>query len=295
MALPAVLPKVAAQWLFTFHRAARKLRRHAFQLYRNAAAAKPSPSTASSPQLQGHAAAKGAAILDDAAAATAVTADGTVVCNIHGALLRSTALFPYFMLVAFEGGSLLRAMLLLCAFPLVWALGERRRDAAVRVMALVAFAGLRPRDMDLVARAVLPKHYMEQINALVYERLWLPSRRKVVVTSAPRAMSEWFLREYMAADAVVGPELQVVTVGGRRYFTGLLTGPAQGGELRQIVLKEALGDEGAMADVGVISNSDPFDQHFVPYCKVCALQLHVAFFLFVLFCFAIEGETCCLV
>jgi glycerol-3-phosphate acyltransferase len=138
-------------------------------------------------------------------------------------------------------------------------------------MAFVTFAGLTPRDVDLVARAVLPKHYMEQLNALVYESLWLPARRKVAVTSAPRVMSEWFLKEYMAADAVVGLELQHVTVGRRRYFTGLLSGPATGTELmRQKALREALGGEDdPMADVGIISrSSSPLDQLFVPCCKV---------------------------
>jgi len=263
MVFPAVLPKVAARWLCTFYRAARKLRRHAFQLYNRNAAAKPSPSAAV-PQQPGHAAAtarqQSAAAIPDAAAG----GTGTVVCDVHGALLRSTALFPYFMLVAFEGGSLLRGALLLCAFPLVWALGERR-GAAVRVMAFVTFAGLAPRDADLVARAVLPKHYMEQLNALVYERLWLPARRKVAVTAAPRVMSEWFLREYMAADAVVGPELHHVAVGRRRYFTGLLLpGPAPGRD----VLWEACGA------VGVVSSPNPVNQLLVPYGKVrCLLNV----------------------
>ena len=84
--------------------------------------------------------------------------------DFHGGLLRSTALFPYFMLVACEGGSLLRALLLLCSFPLVWVLGERT-DAGIRVMAFVTFVGLRPRDADLVARVILPKFYMERLNA----------------------------------------------------------------------------------------------------------------------------------
>ncbi|CAO2170724.1 unnamed protein product [Urochloa humidicola] len=256
MVLPAVLPKVASQWLFTFYRAARKLRRQAFQLYYRNAAAKPSPPSSAVPQAQGHAT---AAITLDAAAAAAT--DGTVACDMHGALLRSTSLFPYFMLVAFEGGSLLRAALLLCLYPLIWALGER--GAGLRVMAFVAFAGLRPRDADLVARAVLPKHYMEQLDAAVYDRLWVPARRKVAVTAAPRAMAEWFLREYMDANAVVGPDLQVVAVGRRRYFTGLMTT-----EMRQNVMEEAFGADGATADLGVVSNANPTDdQIFVPYCK----------------------------
>ncbi|KAL6615636.1 hypothetical protein ACP70R_037906 [Stipagrostis hirtigluma subsp. patula] len=259
MVFPPILHKVAAQWLFALHRAARKLRRHGFQYYHNTAAAKPS---AVSPQPAGAAAAAASksAIPDHVAA---VAAGGTVVCDMHGALLRSTALFPYFMLVAFEGGSMLRALLLLCGYPLVWALGDRGGGAGVRVMAFVTFAGLRPRDLDLVARAVLPKHYMEALNAAVYDRLWLPARRKVVVTSAPRVMAEWFLKEYMGADAVVGCELQVVTVGGGRYFTGLLRGPMPG----PTALREVFGEEGAMADVAVVRTSDPLGHFFVPYCK----------------------------
>ncbi|XP_062216011.1 glycerol-3-phosphate acyltransferase 1 [Phragmites australis] len=253
MVFPSILPKVAAQWLFTFYRAARKLRSHAFQLYYHNTTAKPS-----SVSQQSAAFSKSASIPD--------AADRTVVCDMHGALLRTTVLFPYFMLVACEGGSLLRALLLLCSFPLVWALGERG-GAGVRVMAFVTFAGLRPRDMDLVARAVLPKHYMEALNAVVYDRLWLPARRKVVVTSAPLVMAEWFLKEYMAADVVVGCELQVVKVRRGRYFTGLLCGPAPGPELRQNALRKAFGAEGAIADVGVVRSSNPLDHLFVPYCK----------------------------
>ncbi|KAJ1284436.1 hypothetical protein BS78_03G204000 [Paspalum vaginatum] len=256
MVLPAILPKVAAQWLFTFHRAARKLRRHAFQLYyRNAAR----PPTAASQQQQQQT--SSAAGPDKSGGAFFPDAAGRAVAfDMHGALLRSAALFPYFMLVACEGGGLLRAALLLCACPLAWALGDR---AAVRVMAFVAFAGLTPGDVDLVARAVMPKHYLDQLDAAVYDRLWLPAGRKVVLTAAPRVMSEWFLREYMAADAVVGLELQTVTVGRRRYFTGLLSGP----ELPRKALKEARGAEDATADVGVVSSSSPLDQHFAPCCK----------------------------
>uniref|UniRef100_M8ATY5 Glycerol-3-phosphate acyltransferase RAM2/GPAT1-8 HAD-like domain-containing protein n=1 Tax=Aegilops tauschii TaxID=37682 RepID=M8ATY5_AEGTA len=152
--------------------------------------------------------------------------DRTVVCDFDGRLLRSTALFPYFMLMACEGGSLIRALLLLCCFPLVWVMGEHS-DASVQVMAFVTFVGLRPRDTDLVARAVLPKFYMEGLNALVYNQLWLPARRKVAVTSAPR--------------------------------------PGPG--MRQKALREVLGADGAMADVAVVGTSNPLNRLFIPYCK----------------------------
>jgi glycerol-3-phosphate acyltransferase len=257
MVFPTILPKVASKWLFTFYRAARTLRRHAFQLYHNR-----NGNTVVESMSQ-QAAAAGVSSKSALPADGAAAAGKAVVCDMHGALLRSTDLFPYFMLVAFEGGSLLRAVLLLLAFPLVWALGPA---AGYRIMAFVAFVGLQPRDVDLAGRAVMPKHYMEALNAVVYDRLWLPARQRVVVTSAPRIMSEWFLKEYLAADSVVGCEMQVVTVGRGRYFTGLLTGAAPGPELMHEAMREAFG--GGVADVGVLRSSNPLDHLFIPYCKV---------------------------
>uniref|UniRef100_A0ACD5VQT2 Uncharacterized protein n=1 Tax=Avena sativa TaxID=4498 RepID=A0ACD5VQT2_AVESA len=237
MVFHAILPKIAAHWIINLYRAARKLHSNAFQHYRRASTAAGSRCTVPS------------------------AVDRTVVCDFHGGLLRSTTLFPYFMLVACEGGSLLRALLLLCSFPLVWALGERD-DAGIRVMAFVTFVGLQPRDADLVARAILPKFYMERLNALVYDHLWLPARSKLAVTSAPRVMAEWFLKEYMAADVVVGRELQMVKIGRGCYFTGLLYGYGPGAGL------EVLGADGAMADVSVVGNSNPVNHLLVPCCKV---------------------------
>ncbi|CAM0947041.1 unnamed protein product [Alopecurus aequalis] len=197
-----------------------------------------------------------------AAATIPSTVNKTVVCDFHGGLLRSTTLFPYFMLVACEGGSLLRALLLLCSFPLVWVLGERG-GVGVRVMAFVTFVGLRPRDADLVARAILPKFYMERLNAQVYDYLWLPARRKVVVTSTPRVMAEWFLKQYMAADVVVGCELEMVNVGRRCYFTGLLCRPAPVAP----ALREMFRAVEDIAVVAVVGSSNQLDHFFIPYCK----------------------------
>jgi hypothetical protein len=249
MVFHAILPKIAVHWIINFYRAAKKLRSNAFQYYRNSTA-------------RATAAAASRCTIPSAA-------DRTVVCDFHGGLLRSTTLFPYFMLVACEGGSLLRALLLLCSYPLVWALGEHA-DAGIRVMAFVTFVGLRPRDADLVARAILPKFYMERLNALVYDHLWLPAGRKVAVTSAPRVMAEWFLKEYMAADVVVGRELQTVQIGRGCYFTGLLRGPGAG--------PEVLGGEGDMADVFVVGASNPLNHLFIPGCKVRSTFVFVHFF-----------------
>lgn len=239
-----ILPKIATHWIINLYRVARKLRRDAFQYNRN-----------SNTRLSTAGAATSRCTIPSAVGRM-------VVFDFHGGLLRSTALFPYFMLVACEGGSLLRALLLLCCFPVVWVLGEHLA-AGIRVMAFVTFVGLRPRDADLVARAILPKFYMERLNAQVYDHLWLPAARKVAVTSTPRVMAEWFLKEYMAADMVAGCELQIVKVGGRCYFTGLLCEPGPGVP----ALREVLRTDGTMADIAVVDSSCPLDHVLVPYCK----------------------------
>lgn len=247
MVFHAVLPKIATNWVINLYRAARKLGSNGVPNYRNSCATKPSTAAASRCTIPS-------------------VGERTVVCDFDGGLLTSTTLFPYFMIMACEGGSLIRALLLLCCFPLVWILGEHT-DAGVGVMAFVTFVGLRARDTDLVARAVLPKFYMERLNAHVYDQLWLPARRKVAVTSAPRVMAEWFLKEYMAGDVVVGRELQMVKIRRGCYFTGLVCAPAPEPGMMQKALREVLGAHGAMADVAVVGTSNPLNHLFIPYCK----------------------------
>ena len=110
-----MLPKIAAHWIINLYRAARKLHSNAFQHYRRASAAAGSRCT----------------IIPSAA-------DRTVVCDFHGGLLRSTTLFPYFMLVALEAGGYLRGLVLLLLYPVIFCMGGDS-DAAARVMAMAAF------------------------------------------------------------------------------------------------------------------------------------------------------------
>ncbi|OAY65269.1 Glycerol-3-phosphate acyltransferase 1, partial [Ananas comosus] len=147
------------------------------------------------------------------------------------------------MLVAFEGGGLLRALLLLLCFPLVWALGQNG-ELGMRLMAFVTFFGLRRKDMELF--------YLENLHLHGYE---------VVVTSMPRVMVEGFLEEYLRVDRVVAPELHVVMNG--RYFSGLMHGSGLATKLR--ALKELFGE--AKADVGLVSPSNPHDHLFLSHSK----------------------------
>ncbi|KAK9691220.1 hypothetical protein RND81_09G183600 [Saponaria officinalis] len=179
----------------------------------------------------------------------------TMICDIDGTLLRTQSFFPYFMLVAFEGGSLIRAFLLLISYPLLSILDY---NIQLRVMIFITFCGLKIKDMGCVERAVLPKFYLEELNLHVYEVL-KRAKNKVVFTSVPKVMVEGFLKEYLEVDNVCGTEVH--TVG--KYFSGLLCDSALLNKHRAV--GEYFGDE--MPDVGV-GNSTFFDHHlFLSPCK----------------------------
>ncbi|KAF7815727.1 glycerol-3-phosphate acyltransferase 1 [Senna tora] len=180
----------------------------------------------------------------------------TLACDIHRVLLRSHSFFPFFMLVAFEGGSIIRAFLLLLSCPILWVLDYGLK---IRVMTFITFCGLRVRDMESVARAVLPKFYMEDLNLEACEVLGSVGWR-VVVTSVPRVMVEGFLKEYLGVEEVVGTELQ--KFGG--YFSGLVSGSC-GVVVKHKALKEWFGD--GKPDVGLGCGHCVNDLVFISHCK----------------------------
>ncbi|KAK1326430.1 Glycerol-3-phosphate acyltransferase 1 [Acorus calamus] len=176
----------------------------------------------------------------------------TLVCDIHGTLLRTSSFFPYFMLVAFEGGGLLRALLLLLSYPLLCVLDQEQK---LRVMCFITFCGLSSKRMETVGRAVLPKFYLENLNLHAYEALASAGKR-VVITSMPRVLVEWFLKDHLSVEEVIGTELHMVGC----YFTGLIT--PSGMVVKHKSLKETFGD--TKPDVGLGSPHDPC---FISLCK----------------------------
>ena len=99
----------------------------------------------------------------------------SVVAELEGALLRDTDLFPYFMLVAFEASGLIRFTLLLLLWPLLrLLLATGRGELAIRVMALAAVAGVPVAEVEAVARAVLPKFFLDDLDTAAWpESPWL--------------------------------------------------------------------------------------------------------------------------
>ncbi|KAL6536063.1 hypothetical protein OROHE_012907 [Orobanche hederae] len=179
----------------------------------------------------------------------------TLVCSFHRCLLRSPSFFPYFMLVAFEGGSILRALVLLFSCPLLWSLDY---ELKMRVMIFITFFGLRLKDIESVSRAVLPKFYLENLNLYAYEVLDSVGS-KVVITSVPRVMVDGFLKEYLSVDTVIGTELH--SVG--QYFTGLVSD--SGLVVKHRAVKELFG-ENKKPDIG-IGSSSLHDHLLISLCK----------------------------
>ncbi|XP_071905078.1 glycerol-3-phosphate acyltransferase 1-like [Coffea arabica] len=244
MVFPMVLLKLA-DWLVykilanSYYRAATKVRNHGF-FQRN-------PSFRSS-----------ASQLPLYPSVTKCTLDNrgsqTLVCDIHGCLLRSKSFFPFFMLVAFEGGSIFRAFFLLLSCPFLWVLDF---ELKLRVMIFITFCGLKLKDMDNVTRAVLPKFYLEDLNLHVYEVLASAGNR-LIFTSLPRVMVEGFLKDYLSVQTVKGTELH--TRG--QYYTGLIS--SSGLFVKHKALKEFCGEK--MPDVG-IGTRTLHDQLFISQCK----------------------------
>jgi glycerol-3-phosphate acyltransferase len=184
-------------------------------------------------------------------------ASHTLVCDIQGTLLRSSqSFFPYFMLVAFEGGSIVRAFLLLLSWPILWFVDY---ELKLRAMIFISFCGLKLKDVESVSRAVLPKFYLENLNLEAYKVL-ASTGSKVVFTSVPRVLVEGFLKEYLGVGDVVGTELQ--TVG--KYYTGLLAGES-GLVVKHRALKDYFGDANPDIGLGTLSLHDHL---FISLCKV---------------------------
>ncbi|XP_062083948.1 probable glycerol-3-phosphate acyltransferase 3 [Humulus lupulus] len=139
--------------------------------------------------------------------------NSTMMFNMEGALLRSSSLFPYFMLVAFEAGGLFRSIVLLLSYPFICLLSQ---EMGLKWMVMICFFGIK-KESFRVGTAVLPKFYLEDVGFEMFELLQKGSKR-VALTNFPVVMVESFLRDYLQFDCVVGRELKVF----HGYFSGLM-------------------------------------------------------------------------
>ncbi|KAK2649720.1 hypothetical protein Ddye_017209 [Dipteronia dyeriana] len=137
----------------------------------------------------------------------------TLVFDVEGALLKSSSVFPYFMLVAFEAGGLIRAFVLLLSYPILCLVNE---EMGSKIMVMVCFFGMK-KDNFRVGTAVLPKFFLEDVGFEILQVLQRGGKR-VGVSNMPQVMMDSFLRDYLEIEVVVGRDLKVLC----GYFIGLM-------------------------------------------------------------------------
>lgn len=150
----------------------------------------------------------------------------TVVADMDGTLLRGRSSFPYFALVAFEVGGVLRLFFLLLVSPfaglIYYFISE---SAGIQVLIFATFVGMKVSDIKSVARAVLPKFYSADLHPETW-RVFSSCGKRCVLTANPGVMVEPFLRDFLGADMVLGTEIGTFKgratgfVGGRGVLVG---------------------------------------------------------------------------
>ncbi|KAI4349767.1 hypothetical protein L6164_010324 [Bauhinia variegata] len=179
--------------------------------------------------------------------------DRTLIFDVEGVLFRSSSLFPYFMLVAFEAGGPLRAIVLTLLYPLVALVGD---EMGLKIMVMICFFGIKAESFR-VGRAVLPKSFFEDVGSEIFEVI-NRGGKKVGVTNLPQVMVESFLREYLQIDSVVGRKLRVFC----GYFVGLMEDRKTTQTLEQIQEGKECSDT-----IGIIGFNKIRDQDLLSHCK----------------------------
>ncbi|XP_027368373.1 probable glycerol-3-phosphate acyltransferase 2 [Abrus precatorius] len=187
-------------------------------------------------------------------------ANKALVFDFEGTLLRSTSLFPYFMLVAFEAGGLLRSLILFLSYPLVWLVGEDQ--LGLKIMVFLCFFGIK-KDTFRIGSAVLPKFFLEDMGWEGFEAV-MCCEKKVASSKLPRIMVEGFLKDYLGFEAVIARDIKCFN----GYFLGLLE------KKKPNKIPSYGAKAGNDNSIGIIdSHIEYIDQELSPHFKKVCLML----------------------
>ncbi|GMI85831.1 GLYCEROL-3-PHOSPHATE sn-2-ACYLTRANSFERASE 3 [Hibiscus trionum] len=181
-----------------------------------------------------------------------------VVFSVEGALLKSSSLFPYFKLVAFEACGLFRAFLLFALYPFLCLVGE---EMGLKIMVFVCFFGVKTESFR-AGSAVLPKFFLEDVALETLEML-KKGGKKVGFSNIPQVMIESFLKNYLGVDCVVGREMKAF--GG--YFLGVMEEQQRSKDaLETIIISQEC--RGSCRDViGISSFKESLQYHLSSHCN----------------------------
>ncbi|KAJ7233159.1 hypothetical protein O6H91_23G065300 [Diphasiastrum complanatum] len=185
----------------------------------------------------------------------------SVISDLEGGLLISRSSFAYFFLVAFEAGSVLRALCLLLVYPCACLSHHLFSEAlGLQILIFVAVAGIKESTVQGSSRAVLIKFFLEDMHPQAYKVL-IACGKRYVMTAIPRVIAEPFAKEYLGAEEVIGSELQVTSSG---YCTGFVKGSClQSGMQREKALYHVFGDR--HPDIAVLDCCN--NSSFMSSCK----------------------------
>ncbi|XP_010457213.1 PREDICTED: probable glycerol-3-phosphate acyltransferase 2 [Camelina sativa] len=137
----------------------------------------------------------------------------TLVFNVEGALLKSNSLFPYFMVVAFEAGGVIRSLFLFILYPFICLMSY---EMGLKTMVMVSFFGVK-KESFRAGKSVLPKYFLEDVGFEMFEVLKRGGKR-IGVSDLPQVMIDGFLKDNLEIEVVVGREMKMA--GG--YYLGIM-------------------------------------------------------------------------